>query len=190
MRLLLVRHGHAAAGVEELDPGLDELGRQQAHAAALALRGSGAKRLVVSPLRRARETAEPIARTLELPAEVCGEVSEVFEPDWSVAERQARLLPLLSGSWNEQSPALRAWRGRLLECLTGLAASPCIVVSHFVAISAAIGAANGSDLVCSAPLPNASITRLALKGQKLVLLEAGSVAHLAANQVSAQRRPR
>ncbi|MBK9181149.1 MAG: histidine phosphatase family protein [Acidimicrobiales bacterium] len=62
--LILVRHGRTAANaggllLGRLDPPLDEVGRRQAEALAAAL-PAGA-RLVSSPLRRARQTAEAIA---------------------------------------------------------------------------------------------------------------------------------
>jgi broad specificity phosphatase PhoE len=68
--LIVVRHGRTeanAAGLllgRRVDPGLDDLGRAQA--AALAGAVLGAARVVCSPLRRARETAE----ALGLPVEV------------------------------------------------------------------------------------------------------------------------
>ena len=73
-RLVLVRHGvtqqsleHRFSGWHGRDPGLVELGRQQAMAAAreLARRG-GADAIVTSPLRRTLETAAVIAEHLGL----------------------------------------------------------------------------------------------------------------------------
>lgn len=62
--LIIVRHGRTEANASglllgrRLDPGLDALGRRQAD----ALRGvvAGADRVVSSPLRRARETADAL----------------------------------------------------------------------------------------------------------------------------------
>src|SRR5215208_6064648 len=119
--LYLVRHGRAAAGVEDLDPGLDDLGHTQARAAADALLHSGATRLVVSPLRRTRETAEPIATALALVSEIRDEVAEVFDPELAAPERRALLGPLLSGAWSEQSDDLRRFRERVLSALMSFA---------------------------------------------------------------------
>jgi broad specificity phosphatase PhoE len=71
---VLVRHGvtqqsieHRVSGVNGLDPGLIELGRQQAEAAAEELvRRGGADVIVSSPLKRTRETAQVIADRLGL----------------------------------------------------------------------------------------------------------------------------
>ena len=66
----IIRHGRPAAvwgGVDD-DPGLDETGRAQARAAArslLALPEESRPTAVASaPLRRCRETAEPLAKAL------------------------------------------------------------------------------------------------------------------------------
>lgn len=187
MTLYLVRHGRAEAGIEHLDPGLDAIGRSQAKAVAMALASSGVKRLVSSPLRRARETAQPVAGTLGLDAIVREDVSEVFDPDTGAAARGAMLGPLLSGVWSAQPPELRAFRERVLAALVELGSEPTIVVSHFVAISAAIGAATEDDRVSPCALANASITTFEVLGGKLVLKRAGEVAHLARDEITTTR---
>jgi phosphohistidine phosphatase len=71
MRLYLVRHADAAPGEpDELRP-LTARGRQQARdvGARLAAEGAGGAAVVASPLLRARETAEEIARALGTTAE-------------------------------------------------------------------------------------------------------------------------
>jgi len=175
--LLLIRHGRAAAGIDEEDPGLDDLGRAQALATALALRDRGARRLAVSPLRRTRETATLIAAALGLSPEIRSEISEVFEPGLSFENRRALLDQLLAGRWSEQSAALKAWRARAVAAFVELAGHDGVAVSHFIAISAAIGAALDDDRVCAWSVPNASITALERGKRGLVLLEAGSVSH-------------
>jgi broad specificity phosphatase PhoE len=74
MRVLLLRHAETADpsvfhGAES-DIGLSERGRRQAAAVAPLLAALGPGRLVSSAMRRARETAEPIARACGLEVEV------------------------------------------------------------------------------------------------------------------------
>ena len=182
MALYLVRHGRAAAGIEDFDPGLDQLGRAQAALAARALAeltaGTEELRLIVSPLRRTRETAEPIAELLKLAPEIRSEVSEVFDPAMKLDERRSMLGPLLGGRWSEQSQELIAFRDRVFQALLDFGGSPAIVVSHYVAISVALGAALGEDRVAPVPIPNASISRLEVRDRKFFLLEAASARHL------------
>src|SRR5512146_2999053 len=49
MTMYLIRHGLAAAGAEDLDPGLAEIGRQQAAISAKVFAGLNVARLLVSP---------------------------------------------------------------------------------------------------------------------------------------------
>ena len=89
MRVHFVRHGesasNAAPGAMALpgDQGdrLTELGWEQARAAAPHLADLGATRILTSPLRRARETAEAISETLELPIVEVRELHELHESD-------------------------------------------------------------------------------------------------------------
>jgi broad specificity phosphatase PhoE len=185
MTLYLVRHGRAAAGVEQLDPGLDDVGKSQAEHVAAALRDRGARRLVSSPLRRARETAAPIAAALGLVPEIREEVSEVFDPTMTTSDRRAMLVPLLSGLWSAQPAELREWRDRVVRIFVELGRDRTIVVSHFVAISAAIGASTDDDRVSPCALANASITTLEVAGGRLVLRRPGEVAHLPPDEITA-----
>jgi broad specificity phosphatase PhoE len=185
MTLYLVRHGKAEAGVEHPDPGLDAVGKAQAERAAEALRAVGAVRLVSSPLRRARETASPIASSLGLTPIIRQEVAEVFDPAMPVDARRGALIPLLSGKWSEQSPALQKWRENVLAALVELGEEKTIVVSHFVAICAAIGAATEDDRVSPCALANASITTMQVVDGRLTLRRPGEVSHLSRDEITA-----
>lgn len=72
-RFLLVRHGQSTFNIEGRLPSqlpnvpLTDEGRRQAHQAAIALAGLRLSAIVSSPLERARETAEIIARGWGLP---------------------------------------------------------------------------------------------------------------------------
>jgi broad specificity phosphatase PhoE/ribonuclease HI len=75
--LQLLRHGRTVmtaarqfSGSGFNGPALDEEGRQQAVRAARALAETGAVVVVTSPMRRARETAEIVARELDVPVQV------------------------------------------------------------------------------------------------------------------------
>lgn len=72
-QLLLIRHGQSTWNAEGriqgwADPPLDEVGREQARKLArrLVSEGHGVTAIYSSPLARARQTAEEIARTLKL----------------------------------------------------------------------------------------------------------------------------
>ena len=97
MKILLIRHGLTRLGEEKryqgvLDLGLSEKGRTELKAADFA-----PARVYVSPLRRARETAEILFPSAELIA-----VSDLREMNFGVFEGR--------GWWEmESDPAYRAW---------------------------------------------------------------------------------
>jgi broad specificity phosphatase PhoE len=78
-RLILVRHGEPDEG-NPLDPGdppLSSEGRLQARRVAELLAGDGIDRIVSSPQRRARLTAQPLATLVDLPVEILDGIAEV-----------------------------------------------------------------------------------------------------------------
>lgn len=84
---LLLRHGESVSNAdpeaialpEQIGDQLTERGREQARATAAGLRETGITRLLSSPMRRARETAEPLSEALELPVTVLPYVHELKE---------------------------------------------------------------------------------------------------------------
>jgi 2,3-bisphosphoglycerate-dependent phosphoglycerate mutase len=81
MELLLVRHAapvRVEAGTVDgaADPGLTPAGRAQADRLAAWLAAEAPDAVVTSPLRRARETAAPVAAATGRPVAVCPGVSE------------------------------------------------------------------------------------------------------------------
>src|SRR5215472_14287488 len=105
MALYLIRHGKPAAAFgDHDDPGLDEAGRAQARAVAgrlMALPEAERPRAVVSsPLRRCRETAQPLADALGVAIEIEPAVGEIPTPaSLSLAERPVWLQSALTGAW-------------------------------------------------------------------------------------------
>ena len=86
MKIFIVRHGqtewnkmHKVCGIAEAD--LSDEGRKQAVELAIRLKSEQEKNkievILVSPLRRARDTAEPIEKALGLKAEVVEDLHEM-----------------------------------------------------------------------------------------------------------------
>ena len=87
-----LRHGQTdsnAAGTiaGSLDVDLTPLGREQARTAAAALADRPITAIYASPLRRARETAQPIAEALGLPVTI---LEEIAERNWGELEGMPR----------------------------------------------------------------------------------------------------
>ncbi|MEI9983634.1 MAG: histidine phosphatase family protein [Aliidongia sp.] len=173
-RLYLVRHGKAAAGWgADADPGLDEIGRNQAEQMAQGLVGLGPLPLIASPLRRTRETAAPLERLWSVTAGIEPRIAEIPAPAERLAERAEWLSTVMQQHWSALDTSLRAWRQALLETLAGYRADS-VLVSHFIAINVAVGHALGDErVVCFRP-ENASCTVIETEGMAFRVIERGA----------------
>lgn len=173
-RVYLVRHGRAAAGWDtDPDPGLDELGREQALTMARTLAPLGPLAVVTSPLLRCRQTAFPLAAAWGAEVRVEPAVAEIPSPDGvPMGERVEWLRRSMSGTWAELGPRYTAFRDGVVAAVMSLPADT-VVASHFVAINAVIGAAVGDDRLVSTSLDNCSITVVDVVDGVLRLVETG-----------------
>lgn len=178
-RIYLVRHGHAAAGFgEDLDPGLDDAGRAQAAAAAERLKGLGPRLILSSPLKRAQETAAPLAAIWDRAPLIEPAVAEIPSPPGTgLKERALWLRELMAGSWRDVGPSLAQWREACVAAMAGLK-QDAVVFSHYVAINVLYGAATGDDKVVAFSPAYCSITSFDNAGGTLRLLDKGSEASL------------
>lgn len=160
-RLLLVRHGRAAAGWDsDLDPGLDDVGRGQASAMAVELAGLGPRPVVVSPRRRTLETADALSRVWSVEPCVEPRVGEIATPDGlGLADRGTWLRDLMGRRWPQLDHDLQVWRQDLIDALWALEADT-VVVTHFVAINVAVGWATADDRVVIVSPDYCSVTAL------------------------------
>ena len=140
--LYLMRHGETdlnAAGVLQgsIDAPLNARGLAQAREAVDGLAALGLARLVSSPQRRARQTADVIAAALALPVD---EIADLRERDWGIYEGHLRAGRAENGTGVEPAAALGA---RALAALAAIAPEPgvpVLAVSHGGLIRALIAA--------------------------------------------------
>ena len=176
-RLYLVRHGEpAGTWADSHDPGLTDLGKQQAQAAADRLRLVQPKQIVTSPLRRAVETAMPLSFALSIQPLVVQQVAEIPTPaNMTLAHRGEWLRAIMARTWSQTDSELRRWRDDIVDGLTRLQVDTAIY-SHFVAINVALGASIGDDRVMCFSPAHASITVLETNGRAVSLVELGQTA--------------
>lgn len=159
--IYLVRHAEPAAtwGAHP-NPGLSELGHQQAKAASQTLKSVGAGSLWTSPLARCQETARPTAEAIGCVPHIESRVAEIPVPA-DVVDHRAWLTQVMSGSWQDShvDPRLRDWRDQIGQALLEIT-EDTLVFSHFVAINAAVGLASQSDRVTCFKPGHASMTIL------------------------------
>jgi broad specificity phosphatase PhoE len=174
VRIYLVRHGRAAASFDQaVDPGLDPIGLGQSEALAARLAPVGPLPIVVSPLRRTRETAAAFERQWGRTAAIERAVSEIPSPQLALAERRDWLRSVMAKRWPDLGPELSAWRRGVLAALAGLS-TDTLVVTHFIAINVAVGEATGDDrVVCFTP-DHCSVTVIETNRGGLRLVERGA----------------
>ncbi len=174
IEVFLVRHGEAAAGWgESTDPGLSELGWQQANAVASQLQRHALEPflLVSSPLRRARETAQPLAALLQQSVTVDATYREVPAPV-PLSQRRQWLQQFMQAEWTDQEPSLMAWRQNIYARLCAID-TPTIIFTHFLVINAIVGLLKGSNQVVTFSPDNGSVTQLQLANKQLEIVSLG-----------------
>lgn len=175
--MILLRHGQSEFNVHitatRRDPGiadpcLTEYGHIQAESAARALAGQRIGRIVVSPYARALQTAEPVARTLNVPVFVHPIIRERYGYACDIGTRRS----LLRDRWPEHdfSGIEETWWpsddepaesviARAAAFRTEMAARPdwsdTLVVSHwgFILCMTGQNVANGEWLRCDPTEP-------------------------------------
>jgi broad specificity phosphatase PhoE len=176
-RVYMIRHGKPSTTwgqSDDTDPGLDDTGRIQAEVAAQALlalpKDERPVRVVASPLRRCRETAEPFAKALGVELEIDPSFGEIPSPDGlSLTERAAWLKDVFGGRWDEATGDIDydVWRRGVAHALG--ARGGTAVFSHFVAINAAVSTVTGRDVVLSFRPDHCSITTFDIEGENISL---------------------
>lgn len=189
--LIVLRHGRTAANASglllgrRLDPGLDDLGRRQAEALAEVL--PGVDRVVSSPLRRARETAEALGRPV-LVDERWAEVDYGALDGTPLAEVGADVWARWRSDLDhapEGGESLRQLGTRIRVACDDLSAEAAehdvVVVSHVSPVKAAVAWALGvsDDVAWRMWCAPASITRIAVGPRGPSLHGYNDVSHLA-----------
>jgi len=180
-KLFLVRHARPAGGwAQDPDPGIDPTGIEQSRATASELAARLAPMPILSsPLRRCRETAQPLEQMWQQAARVFTPVAEIPSPPLEPAARREWLNVGMRGTWRELqqaspagSPDYLAWRQTLLNAVASID-SDSIVYTHFIAINVIVAAASRSEnVICFRP-DHASVTVVEAAADQLKLIALG-----------------
>lgn len=175
--LYLVRHGEAAGAWDKsADPGLSELGHQQAQDMASRLQEDiPPLPIYSSPLMRTRETSAPLEQIWERQAEIVPRLSEVPSTGIDFKDRRQWLTTVLQRSWPEQTEFLQEWRAGLIDFARQMT-HDAVFITHFVVINSLVGAAEKSDQVLVFRPDHCSISKIRVSGGELSLIEKGSEA--------------
>lgn len=203
VRLLLVRHGRVDFSSKDFtetergrqwDPPLDDRGLEQARRlAARLLMMDAPTRVLVSPLRRCRETARPFLDVAGIEPAVVGDIGEVFIGDWEglrfedivsgdeelarrFREQEAMFSLAPGGESGEQL------RGRVVPAieaaLDGAADGNVLVVTHGGVINAYLGHVMGVSQDMFFLPDNTSINTVRVEGGRREMRFLNDVRHL------------
>jgi probable phosphoglycerate mutase len=179
--VLLIRHGRSADVVpgttESRDPGLHDVGKEQAEKLAQRLASKQIDAVYASHLARAIETARPLADQRGLTVQVVEDLQEVLLGDWAEGEFRRRaaagdpefLAAMATGRWDAIPGAERDedLRARVTAVVQGVGDNhpdqTVAVVSHGGAINACLCGLFGIDRSHMAAIENTSITTVTLR---------------------------
>lgn len=176
-RIYLIRHAQARSSDPDrppMDPGLTELGRQQAQVLKEHYREAQLDLIATSEMQRARETAEAIREVHpEIPFQVRPELNEVHGVgDWRRigAEDAGRLAYEVMYRPDHQCPmgeTPRLFHRRISRCWEDLLAGGArniLIVAHGgvvgVMISLSFGLTEGDESHCMIAYPNAASSEI------------------------------
>ena len=178
----LVRHGEAAAGFgEDTDPGLSELGKQQAkHAGGLlAKRVAAQATLLSSPKLRAIQTGAPFAKARGLELRVDERFIELPSPA-ALSARQDWIKRVLVSRWSELPDSVETWRQQIASAVDGID-NATVVFTHFLVINAVAAHISGEDPVMQCVPANGSVHHLRINEGRWEWIERGEMLQSAVN---------
>ena len=199
--VMLIRHGESEAVVEGVAPpsrdghddqGLADVGHEQAERLADRLGATAIDAIFVSPLRRARETARPLADRLGIEPIIVEDLREVHLGAWEgglfrklVSDRHETALQMYAAHRWDVIPDAEpddAFTARVIGALATVVADRpdrrVVVVAHGGVIAKAIAIAAGSDRTFAFLADNASISELVHVDGRWILRRFNDTAHL------------
>ena len=123
VRLILVRHGESIANKEGIyqgqtyDTGLTKRGVKQARASAKTLAKMKIDKIISSPLRRTKDSAEIIGRQLKTPVLVEHRIIEISHGEWEGKHKEwvKKSYPDLLETWKEKPTEAQMPNGENME---------------------------------------------------------------------------
>ena len=176
IEIYLIRHGEAESSWDkDKDPSLSIKGIEQASKLSEDLESlldPKAYNIVSSPLRRAKETAEPYRAKKNYTLEINDTFSEIPSPGINLSQRKEWLKKIFVSSVSNLDKPQKVWQERIFKSIS-LINKPTLIFSHFMVINTIVSKLKKSkNLVVFSP-DNCSITKLIKRNEKLELMNLG-----------------
>ncbi len=175
--LYFIRHGEAASSWDKAsDPGLSELGHEQAIEVSQKIKTmTDPIPVFSSPLKRAQETAVPLAKAWAQSTGLVPQIAEIPSGNIPFEERRNWLSSLMSAKWADQPENLVSWKNNILE-IVRTQKSDAAFFTHFMVINTIVAAIEGEGKIVSFRPDNCSITRISVENDEIKLIERGGEA--------------
>ena len=172
--IILVRHGEASAGWSvHPDPGLSELGLEQAKNAGKSLMDQmSCYQLLSSPKKRAIETMEIMNIKSKYTFQLDSRFIEIPSDNVDADKKQDWLVKIFTTAIEELPEAVKEWRNNLINWLKG-AEGNFIVTTHFMVINALVSYITNNHAISYFHPDYASRTEIFIKNGKLTRLILG-----------------
>lgn len=175
--LYFVRHGEASSSWGgSVDPGLSDLGWQQAEVVADKLSNKTQPiSIYSSPLQRAKDTGTALEKKWGQTATIIPSIAEIPSSDISMDNRREWLSRLMTEKWDEQTDTLNRWREGILSTLTDQK-EDAVFFTHFMVLNVIVGALLGTEDIVSFRPDNCSVTKVEIRDGKNILAYKGDEA--------------
>ena len=181
--IYLIRHGEAIDGWTSLDPKLSDKGKEQAKNLRPFIANKKLKNIKVisSPLLRCIETCEIALNKCNDVIKIDQNFSELPSPVKDLNSRVDWLKKVLPLTWKELENDKESklsdidyskWKKNIINVVLSTKVET-IIFTHFVVINCIVGSILGSNKVVNFYPNNCSITQIAIKNNKLEVIELG-----------------
>ena len=181
--IYLIRHGEALDGWTSLDPKLSDKGKEQAKSLRTFVANKNLKNIEVisSPLLRCIETCEIALNKSNEGIKIDQNFSELPSPVKDLNLRVDWLKKVLPLTWKELENDKESklsdidyskWKKNIINSVLSTKGET-IIFTHFVVINFIIGNILSSNKVVNFYPDNCSITQIAIKNNKLEVIELG-----------------
>jgi|TARA_B100001250_G_scaffold127509_1_gene108543 broad specificity phosphatase PhoE len=181
--IYLIRHGEAIDGWTSLDPKLSDKGKEQAKNLRPFIANKKLKNIKVisSPLLRCIETCEIALNKCNDVIKIDQNFSELPSPVKDLNSRVDWLKKVLPLTWKELENDKESklsdidyskWKKNIINKVLSTKVET-IIFTHFVVINCIVGSILGSNKVVNFYPNNCSITQIAIKNNKLEVIELG-----------------